>query len=93
MLTNLISKIEKNHPSLLEVKENTQFAINCNLVRKNVYLNEGDQIAIFSHRYLEASVRSSTDIQVVVVQHRILKLRLGIISASYVFMGEYILGH
>ncbi|MGC2573970.1 MAG: molybdopterin converting factor subunit 1 [Candidatus Nitrosopolaris sp.] len=46
-LTNLLSKIEENHPSLLKVKENIQFAINCNLVRKNVYLNEGDQIAIF----------------------------------------------
>ena len=46
-LTNLISKIEENHPSLLKVKENIQFAINCNLVRKNLSLKEGDQIAVF----------------------------------------------
>ena len=46
-LTNLISKIEENHPTLLKVKENTQFAINCNLVRKNLSLKEGDQIAVF----------------------------------------------
>jgi molybdopterin converting factor subunit 1 len=46
-LTNLISKIEENHPTLLKVKGNTQFAINCNLVRKNLSLKEGDQIAVF----------------------------------------------
>ena len=46
-LTDLISKIGENHPSLLKVKENTEFAINCNLVRKNLSLNEGDQIAVF----------------------------------------------
>jgi sulfur-carrier protein len=46
-LTNLISKIEENHPSLLKVKENIQFAVNCNLVRKNLSLKEGDQIAVF----------------------------------------------
>jgi molybdopterin converting factor subunit 1 len=46
-LTNLISKIEENHPSLVKVKENIQFAINCNLVRKNLSLKDGDQIAVF----------------------------------------------
>lgn len=46
-LANLISKIEENHPSLLKVKENIQFAINCNLVHKNLPLKEGDQIAVF----------------------------------------------
>jgi molybdopterin converting factor subunit 1 len=46
-LINLISKIEENHPSLLKVKENIQFAVNCNLVRKNLSLKEGDQIAVF----------------------------------------------
>ncbi|MGB8936557.1 MAG: MoaD/ThiS family protein [Candidatus Nitrosopolaris sp.] len=46
-LTNLISKIEENHPSLLKVKENIQFAVNCNLVCKNLSLKEGDQIEVF----------------------------------------------
>ncbi|MFY9797885.1 MAG: molybdopterin converting factor subunit 1 [Candidatus Nitrosopolaris sp.] len=46
-LANLISKIEENHPTFLKVKENIQFAVNCNLARKNLSLNEGDQIAVF----------------------------------------------
>jgi len=46
-LANLISKIEEHHPSLLDVKEYIQFAINCNLVSKNFSLNEGDEIAVF----------------------------------------------
>jgi molybdopterin converting factor subunit 1 len=46
-LTNLISRIEENHPGLRKTKENIQFAINCNLVRKNLFLKEGDQIAVF----------------------------------------------
>jgi molybdopterin converting factor subunit 1 len=46
-LANLISKIEENHPSFLKVKENIQFAVNCNLAGKNLSLKEGDQIAVF----------------------------------------------
>jgi molybdopterin converting factor subunit 1 len=46
-LTKLISKIEENHPSILKVKQNIQFAVNCNIARKNLSLKEGDQIAVF----------------------------------------------
>jgi molybdopterin converting factor small subunit len=42
-----MSKIKENHPNLLKVRENIEFAINCNLVRKNLSLKEGDQIAVF----------------------------------------------
>jgi molybdopterin converting factor small subunit len=42
-----MSKIEEYHPNLLKVKENIQFAINFNLVPKNLSLKEGDQIAVF----------------------------------------------
>ncbi len=46
-LTKLISKIEENHPSILKVKEHIQFAVNCNIARKNFSLKEGDQVAVF----------------------------------------------
>lgn len=46
-LTNLISKIEENHPSIRMVKENILLAVNCNIAGKNLSLKEGDQIAVF----------------------------------------------
>lgn len=46
-LTNLISKIEENHPGILKIKENIQLAVNCNIAGKNLSLKEGDKIAVF----------------------------------------------
>lgn len=46
-VNNLISKIKENHPRILRLEENIQFAVNCNSGDKNLSLKEGDQIAIF----------------------------------------------
>jgi MoaE-MoaD fusion protein len=46
-LRNLISKIEKNHPGILQHREDIQLAVNRNLAGKNLSLKEGDQIAVF----------------------------------------------
>jgi molybdopterin converting factor subunit 1 len=46
-VNDLISKIEKNHPRMLRLKENIQLAVNCNIGGKNLSLKEGDQIAVF----------------------------------------------
>ena len=46
-LKNLISKIEENHPGILQQKEDIQLAVNRNVAGKNLSLKEGDQIAVF----------------------------------------------
>jgi len=46
-LKNLISKIEENHPGILQHKEDIQLAVNRKVAGKNLSLKEGDQIAVF----------------------------------------------
>jgi molybdopterin converting factor subunit 1 len=46
-LKNLISKIEENHPGILQHKKDIQLAVNRNVAGKNLSLKEGDQIAVF----------------------------------------------
>jgi len=46
-LNNLISKIWESHPGILHSKKNIQLAVNRKIAGKNLYLREGDQVAVF----------------------------------------------